>query len=209
MIGKTLRLDDNVYTVIGVVRSTEPFLDGDVYVPFGYSANARRSSWEYSVIGRLASGVFRQDAEADLAHVAAGLAAVYPKDDKGIGFVIAASDQWIAPSSTRRALWVLLVAVGFLLLIAAVNTANLLLARGSARQREIAVRTALGASRTRLVRFVMTESVMLSAIGTLLGVTLAYAVFTGSQTARGSRRAAAAGGEPEHSGVSLCRRRCV
>jgi putative ABC transport system permease protein len=114
-------------------------------------------------------------AEADLARIGAALASAFPNDAKGIGFLIQTSDRWIAPPLMKRALWVLLGAVGFLMLIAAVNTANLLLARGTARQREIAVRTALGATRQRLVRFVMMESLVLSACGAAVGVALAYA----------------------------------
>src|SRR6185437_901589 len=98
----------------------------------------------------------------------------YPKDDRGMGFRVGPSSAWVASDNTRRALWVLLGAVTFLLLIACLNIANLLLARGTARRREIAVRTALGAGRARLVRFVMMESLLLSGAGAVLGVAMAY-----------------------------------
>src|SRR6185295_17602083 len=97
-------------------------------------------------------------ARADLQRIAGSLAQAYPKDDKGIGFYLEPARTWVARDTTRRALWILLGAVTFLLLIACLNIANLLLARGMSRQREIAVRTALGAGRARLVRFVMMES---------------------------------------------------
>ena len=96
------------------------------------------------------------------------------EEDKGIGFTLAPASSWVAGDDTRHALWVLLGAVTFLLLIACLNIANLLLARGTARQREIAVRIALGAGRARLMRFVMMESVLLSAFGASLGLVLAY-----------------------------------
>jgi putative ABC transport system permease protein len=181
ILGKMLRLNNALYTIIGIVRTTEPWLDGQVYVPFGYRSDAERNSWEYSVIARLAPGVSVRAAEADLARLAAMLAAAYPKDDAGIGFTIDPSSTWTAPVPIRTALWVLLGAVAFLLLIAAVNTANLLLARGTARQRELAIRTALGASRRRLMRLILMESLMLSAFGAAIGVLLA---FTGLQAVR-------------------------
>ncbi len=134
------------------------------------------------MIGRLRPGVSSEAARADLQRIAAGLSRSYPADDKGIGFRIDPSSTWVAPDNTRRALWVLLGAVTFLLLIACLNIANLLLARGMARQREIAVRTALGASRARLVRFVMMESLLLSAFGTVFGLGLAYVSLRSIQT---------------------------
>jgi putative ABC transport system permease protein len=175
ILGKTVRLNDRVFTVIGVLPPGEPWLTDDFYIPFGYRPNPDRGSWEYDVVGRLAPGILAPAAQTDLERVAAILARSYPKDDAGIGFRLAASSTWIAAGTTRRALWVLLGAVAFLLLIGCLNIANLLLARGTARQREIAVRAALGAGRARLVRFVMLESLLLSGAGTLLGITLAYA----------------------------------
>src|ERR1041385_8544158 len=174
ILGKTLRLNDRPYTVIGVLPYGEPWLRDQIYIPFMYRPNQDRGSWEFDVIGRLKPGVSMDAARADLKRVAAGLAEAYPKDDAGIGFRLDPSSTWIASASTRRALWVLLGAVTFLLMIGCLNIANLLLARGTARQREIAVRTALGAGRARLVRFVMMESLLLSGFGAALGVALAY-----------------------------------
>src|SRR5438270_2492727 len=152
ILGRTLRLGDRAYTVIGVLPPGEPWINDQLYVPFHYRANADRGSWEFNVIGRLRPGISVQMAEADLKRIASGLAQSYPKDDKGMGFMLRPSSTWIASEKTRRALWVLFGAVTFLLLIACLNITNLLLARGTARQREIAVRTALGASHGRLVR---------------------------------------------------------
>ncbi len=182
IIGKTLRLNDRACTVVGVLPPGEPWIDDQVYQPFGYKPDADRSSWEFSVIARLAPNVSPQTALADLKRLAASLDKAYPAEDKGIGFTLTPASSWIADETTRHALWVLLAAVCFLLLIACLNIANLLLARGTARQREIAVRIALGAGRARLMRFVMMESVLLSTFGTLLGLALAYLTLHGLKT---------------------------
>jgi putative ABC transport system permease protein len=198
ILGKTLRLNDRACTVVGVLPPGEPWIDDQVYQPFGYRADADRGSWEYSVIGRLAPGVSLQAAQADLKRVAARLDKTYPAADKGIGFSLLPASGWVAGDQTRRALWVLLAAVSFLLFIACLNIANLLLARGATRQREIAVRIALGAGRTRLIRFIMTESLLLSVFGTLLGLALAYGALRGLQAmeVEGIPRLAAAGLNP-------------
>jgi putative ABC transport system permease protein len=174
ILGKTLRLNDRPLVVIGVLPPGEPWIDDQLYTPFGYRADADRGSWEFQAVGRLKSGLSKEAAQADLAQVAASLAQSFPKDDKGMGFFFTPSSTWVARDSTRRALWVLLGAVIFLLLIACLNIANLLLVRGTARMREIAVRTALGASRSRLIRFVMMESLLLSGFGAAAGLFVAY-----------------------------------
>src|SRR6185369_330719 len=168
-------------TVIGVLPPGAPWINDQIYVPFAYSSDANRGSWEFEVIGRLKGGVSQQAARTDLERIASTLAQSYPEDDKGIGFDMASSSTWLVSDTTRQALWVLLGAVTFLLLIACLNVANLLLARGTARQREIAVRTALGAGRGRLVRFVMMESLLLSGFGVTLGLALAYTILPAIQ----------------------------
>ncbi len=174
ILGKTLRLNGRARTVVGVLPPGEPWINDQIYQPFGFRADADRGSWEFSVIGRLRPEVSVDAARADLQRIAGVLGQSFPAEDKGIGFRLDPPSTWVAGDTTRRALWVLLGAVTFLLLIACLNIANLLLARGTARQREIAVRTALGASRARLVRFVMMESILLSGFGAALGLALAY-----------------------------------
>jgi putative ABC transport system permease protein len=198
ILGKTLRLNEKTYTVVGVLPPGEPWINDQVYVPFGYRPDADRSSWEFSVIGRLNRGVSLEAARRDLQRIAGALAHDYPKEDKGIGFRLDPSSTWIASDTTRRALWVLLGAVTFLLLIACLNIANLLLARGMSRQREIAVRTALGAGRARLMRFVMMESLLLSGFGAALGLTAAYGALGAVQSMeiRGVPRLSEAGLNP-------------
>jgi putative ABC transport system permease protein len=174
IVGKTLRLNDQVYTVVGVLPAGEPWIDGQIYSMFGYRANADRISWEFAMIGRLAPGVSAEAARADLQRIAGALTQSYPNETKGLGFRLESSSTWGASNDTRRALWILLGAVTFLMLIACMNIANLLLARGAARQREIAVRIVLGAGRARLARFVMMEALLLSGFGVALGLALAY-----------------------------------
>jgi len=182
VIGRTLRLGDRAYTVVGVLPRSHVWLNDQIYIPFGSGPNMNRGSWEFSVIGRLAKGVSLEAASIDLEQIAASLDQEYPQDNKGMGFLLGSANEWVARTNTRLALWVLLGAVGLLMLIACLNVANLLLARGTARHREIAIRAALGADRTRLTRFVMMESLLLSALGALLGLGIAFLSLRAMQT---------------------------
>ena len=174
IIGKKIRLNSTSFQIVGVLPPGEPWLDAaDVFVPFVHRANPNRGSFEFAVIGRLAKGVSFQTAQADLNTIAKSLAQQYPKDDDGMGVTLSTSKEWVADADLRTKLWVLMSAVAFLLLIACVNLANLLLAKATGRTREIAVRTALGASRGRIVRMVLTESLVLGLTGAILGIVLA------------------------------------
>jgi putative ABC transport system permease protein len=169
IVGRAINLDGSSYDVIGVLPPGSPWLDfAEVFVPFVRRPNADRGSWEYFAIGRLKPGVSFDAALADLQRVAKELEAKFPAN-KDLGATMDSSQTWIASDQLRRTLWILLWSVGLLLVIACVNVTNLLLARGSARARENAVRTALGATRADLVRERLTESLVYSLAGTALG----------------------------------------
>ena len=174
VLGTTLTLDGEVYTLVGVLPSGQPWLDyGDVFLPMVRDSDPVRGSFELAVVGRLAPGVTVEAGVADLDGVARRLEELYPEINAGMGISWGSSDEWVADDDLRLALWILLGAVGFLLMIACVNLANLLLAQASGRVRETAVRAAVGAGRGRLLRQALTESLLLSILGAGLGLLLA------------------------------------
>lgn len=175
VLNESLMLDGRSYTVVGVLPGGEPWLNyGDVFIPYVRNPNATRSSFEVAVIGRIAPGMTFDAALTDLEGVAQQLGELYPEANEGIGVAMAQASEWVADDNLRLALLVLFAAVGCLLLIACVNLANLLTARATARHREIALRAALGAGRTRIVRQVITESLLLGFLGSALGLLLAF-----------------------------------
>lgn len=174
VLDRRLTLDGESYTVVGVLPPGRPWLDyADVYVPMVREAETVRVSFELAVIGRLLPGMTMEGGHDDLNGVARRLEEVYPADLAGIGVTVGPSSEWVADPETRRALWVLLGAVGFLLMIACVNLANLFLARATGRVRETAIRAATGASKGRLIRQGLTESLVISLLGAALGLALA------------------------------------
>lgn len=170
----TITLDDQPYRVIGVLPQGTPWLDAaDVFVPLVRRPGYNRESWELPVIARLRPGVSLTAAQADLDAVARRIAESDAKV-RDLGIVVGTTEDWVASPAVRRALWVLLAAVGFLMLIACVNLGNMLLARATARLRERAMRSALGASRGRVMQLATVESLLLGGVGSALGVALAY-----------------------------------
>ena len=183
MIGKALNLDGTDYTVVGVIPenfyfccSSTYFRLSDVYVPIGASRDPmvhdRRMTPSIWAVGRMKQGVTLAQARADMDGVARSLAAAYPDIDKDSGIVVTPLKQ-VMVRDIRPFLLVLLAAVGFVLLIACVNVANLLLARSTGRGREFAIRAALGASQGRVIRQLLTESMLLAMAGGALGLLLA------------------------------------
>jgi len=175
IVGKTLLIDRRSYEVVGVLPSGEPwFNDADLFVPLVFNPKADRDSMEFETIGRMKPGVTPATALADLESVCRQLAAEYPKENDGLGMAIDPSSRWLGGDDLRLALWVLIGAVGLLLLIACVNLTNLLLARATGRAREMSIRQALGATRGRLVWLAVAESLLLCLFGSSLGLLLAW-----------------------------------
>jgi len=176
IIGKPVRLNGERYTVVGVLAVGQPDrLEEQLFVPLAFKPDQINHDFHFVlVMGRLKPGVTLQQANADMDSVTRHIAEVYPKSNKGWGATVEPLRNDFISKDTIKNLWLLMGAVGFILLIACVNVANLLLARGSARQREIAVRAALGATRWQLFAQFLTESVALSLIGGVLGISLAW-----------------------------------
>jgi predicted permease len=177
IIGRTIAFGGGPRTVVGVLPAGTPWLDSaEVFIPMVRRADAERGSFEYSAVGRLKPGVTMEAARADLTVVAKNLERRFPEPNTGLSVAIDGSRSWIASDDLRRMLWILLGSVGLLLVIACVNVTNLMLARASANARDSAVRAALGASRSDLVRQWVTEALILSALGTAAGLGLATAM---------------------------------
>jgi putative ABC transport system permease protein len=177
IVGKAIHLEGRTYSVLGVLPphfSFPPRRWGsapEVFVPV--IPNPARG-WHYlRVIGRLAPGITEQQARTEMNGIAARLAGAYPGVDRDQGIDVEPLGQYVV-SDVRQTAWVLLGAVAFVLLIACTNVANLLLSQGATREREIAIRTAVGATRSRMVRQLLTESLLLAGMGGALGVALAY-----------------------------------
>jgi predicted permease len=179
VVGKALNLNGTSYTVVGVIPAGFTFYghDRDVYTPIGQwndpSFHDRRISVSAHAIGRLKPGVTLAQAQADMDVVARNLAAAFPVADKETGITLVSMKEDIV-GNVQPFLLVLLAAVGFLLLIACTNVANLLLARSMGRSREFAVRAALGAGQFRVLRQLLTESVLLAGVGGALGLLFAF-----------------------------------
>jgi predicted permease len=179
ILGKAITLDGKSCVVVGVIPASFSFYTHarDIYEPIGQwndpTFRDRKVSFGTQSIGRLKPGVTLQQAQADMDSIARNLAVAYPDADKGQGIALISLKENLT-GDIRPFLFVLLAAVGFVLLIACANVANLLLARSTGRTREFAIRAALGASRRRLVRQLLTESVILSMAGGALGLCIAY-----------------------------------
>jgi predicted permease len=180
VLGKTLSLGGEPHTIVGVMGSEFQFLNSQfkVWVPLGSAMEAapamaqNRQLRIFRAIAHLKPGVTLQQAQADVESISNRLQQQYPDTNAGVQLrVVSVYERLVG--EVRPALLIILGTVGFILLIACANVANLLLARTTAREREIAIRTALGAGRWRVVRQLLTESVLLAALGGALGVLLA------------------------------------
>lgn len=190
VVGRTLTLNDQNLTIVGVLpagfalnKEVMPTVNGvqraDVFLPLPIADSDRtnRGGEDYNIFARLKPGVTVAQAQADMDVIAAQMKRQYPENYPANGgltlSVVSLLDQVVG--DIRRALYVLLGAVGFVLTVACANVANLLLARAAVRQKEIAIRAAVGAGRGRIIRQLLTESVLLSLIGGLLGLGIALA----------------------------------
>lgn len=175
-VGRDLTFDGKTYRVIGVVpRGFQLSEEADIYIPLGQSTDPRMQNREahfIQVIGRLAPGVSSDQAQAEFTLISRRLADEYPKSNAGQSIRVRPLLEDMV-RDVRGTLWLLLGAVGLVLLIACVNIASLFLTRAVARERELTMRAALGASRGRLVRQCMTESAILGLCGGLLGIIVA------------------------------------
>jgi putative ABC transport system permease protein len=175
IVGKTLTINDTPFTVVGVLP--ESFSWGgarnEVFAPLAPDPARSRGDHRLLVIGRLKSGVAWEQALADMNTIARQLAQQYPESNKGWSVVGQKFYDWIVPAERRRALLVFVGAVIFVLLIACSNVANLLLARGAVRQKEISIRMALGAGRFRIIRQLLAEALLLALIAGALGLLVA------------------------------------
>jgi putative ABC transport system permease protein len=180
-LGKPLQMAGKTLDIIGVLPPGFGFPDRtDIWYPANtiYSETGSRSAHNYRVIGRLQNGVRLEQAQAEMTGIGARLEQKYPDSNQGKSVAVTQlRDEMV--SNFRMTLYVMLAAVGVILLIACANLANMLLAKAVARTREIAIRTAIGATRNRIVRQLITESILLALVAGAVGVALA---FWGSRT---------------------------
>ncbi len=189
VVGRVLELDERAFTVVGVMpvgfRFPPTSSNVDLWTPIGQYAEGewllRSNHLGMVAIGRLKPGVSVEQARADMEAIAIGLEEAYPDSNKGTRVAVASFHDRVLGDAEGK-LFLLFAAVAFVLLIACVNVANLLLVRGGSRQREMAIRWTMGASRARIVSLLVTESVMLSLLGGLVGLLLAEWAVQGLST---------------------------
>lgn len=181
IVGKMLRMNAQAYTVVGVaVPGPGDKGDSELYVPLTFRPEQKgRENRFLLVLGLLKPGVTVEQANADMTVIAQRLAKEYPKTNADLKVTVEPLQNDFLPKNTRTGLWLMMGAVGFVLLIVCVNIANLLLAWGMARKKEIAVRVGQGATRRRVFRQFLIESLSLAVIGGAMGVGLSVLILKG------------------------------
>ncbi len=185
IIGRTIHLDNKPYTVIGVLPIDDPHGRGweDIWRPLAFQPQDMTRDFHWMISwARLKPGVSLDQARTQMKSIAARIEHDYPVSNKGWSATIDRFVDRVVDDNLRQSLLVLLAAVGAVLLIGCANLANLLLARGAGREREIAIRAALGAGRWRLVRQLLTESLAIACLGGTLGIALGYGLMHALKT---------------------------
>jgi predicted permease len=175
-VGSTMKINGEAYTIVGILPARMAYPDdARLFLPLSWSAEEKaiRGIHDFGVVGRLKPGVTVESAQAELTAIASRLATEYPKDNKGWGAIVRPLREGMV-GDVRPALLVLLGAVGFVLAIACANVANLVMAKTVARRKEIALRSALGASRGRVLGQILVETLLLSLLGGAAGLVLAH-----------------------------------
>lgn len=186
LIGRSILLDGIPHTVIGVLPPGGAFdrAFAQIWRPLSFEPqNMTRNFHWFGSIAKLKAGVTLEQARAEMDTIGARIARDYPDSNKGWGVTIDRFSETLVGKQLRESLYVLLGAVGMVLLIGCANLANLALARGTAREREVAIRSSLGAGRFRLVRQFLTENVLLSVCGGVLGLGIGYLTMAGLKAA--------------------------
>jgi putative ABC transport system permease protein len=181
IVGKQIKINGEPYTVVGVMAAGQPDrLDVSIVLPLVFKPEQLNHDFHWLLaMGRLKPGVTIAQAQANMDIVTANITKAYPKSNQGWGSFVEPLKNDFLPKERIQTLWFLLGAVGFILLIACVNVANLLLAKGTTRQKEIAVRIALGAKRGVIFGQFLTENILLALIGGLAGVGVGWLALRG------------------------------
>jgi predicted permease len=187
VIGSSVHVDGFPYTIVGVMPAGFRFPIGVpniIYTPLRVPPEMRKERGDHwmRVIGRLKPGLTLAQAQADMNHVLADVGRAYPDTDKGRTGRLMPLTRWMTGDDQRQALWIMAAGVIFVLLIACVDVAVMLLARGVGRQREMAIRTALGAGRMRIVRQILLENCVLGLLSAVVGLLIGWGITAGMES---------------------------